>query len=119
MLKFAHASSESRPIIHSAFCWMRSSNRSVVTEALIQYSEVYSITLRIWALYTVALPQASSLDAILLRAPSLCPALEEMFICFFNVNLLSTVTPRISRSSTSVIMALPKYGSIFVGFLFS
>ena len=70
-------------------------------------------------MYTVALPRASSLDAILLRAPSLCLALEEMLlICLLHVNLLSTVTPRISRSSTSVIMALPKYRSIFVGFLF-
>ena len=93
--------------------------RVVVIEALIQHSEAYSIALWIWALYTVALLQASSLDANLLRAPSLCAALGEMlFICLFHINLLSTVTPRISRSSTSVIMALPKYRSIFVGFLF-
>ena len=55
MLKFPHASPESRPIIRSAFFSMRSSKWSVIVEGLIQHSEAHSIfTLRIWALNTVA-----------------------------------------------------------------
>ena len=66
MLKFAHASPEARPIIRSAFFSIRSSRWSVIVEGLIQHSEAYSmITLRIWALYTVALRRASSLNAMM------------------------------------------------------
>jgi len=64
----------------SALLWMESRTLSVVLEALIQHSQLYSMTLRTWALYTAALPTTFSLLATFLSAPSLCPALAVMLL---------------------------------------
>ena len=78
-----------------------------------------SLTLRTWALYTVALPSTFSLLANFLSAPSFCPALVLLLqMCLVQVSLLSTVTPKISSSSFSGSSMSPKNGPDLVGFLF-
>ena len=76
----------------------------VHSEALIQHSEEYSMTLQTWALYNVALRTTFSLSP-----PTFCPALVVMLqMCLVQVSLLTTGTARMSCSSFSGSLMSPK-----------
>ena len=70
-------------------------------------------------MWTVARPAVSSLLAIFLSAPSLCPAFFEMLeMCLDQRNLLSTATPRILSTLSTASFVFPKYRSGIAGVLF-